>query len=547
MKRLWAILRLMLRGEARAMWRGLALSAVVLLMGAALLGLSGWFITAAAAAGLAGTGAVFDVFRPSALVRFLALGRTAARYGERLTTHDATLRALSRLRLSVLSGLSRAPFVTLERIRASVFLNRVTADIDALDGIPLRLALPLLAGAVALAVATLSVWLLVHPVIGAVIGAGYTLGPLAVLAWGLRAARAPARRAETAAQALRTRLIDLVGARTDLTVYGRLFDARDHVRAAEERQVDNLRRLDAIDRQSGAALGLISAAITATALGLGAWLAATGTIAPARAAIGVFVALALAEAVAPLRRALAEYGRMVQAARRVLDLADRPVPPKPDAAPPTTGNELILKDITYRRGPAARPVLTGFSLRLDRGETVALAGPSGSGKSTVLLVAAGCLAPESGTVTFAGLPLPDWSADALRARITPVPQRHALIAGSIAENLAMADPGADDGAMWDALVAVALQDVIKARGGLDARLDSRGSGLSGGESRRLALARALLRRPDVLLLDEPTEGLDHKTALAVLDGLRAALPEAAILMAAHRPAEIAAARRVVRL
>ncbi|WP_271215140.1 hypothetical protein, partial [Pseudonocardia halophobica] len=104
MSALWQILRLMLRDQRTALLRGAALSVLVLAMGVALLGLSGWFITAAAAAGLAGVGATFDVFRPSAMVRFLALGRAAARYGERLATHDATLRALESLRLRLMAG-----------------------------------------------------------------------------------------------------------------------------------------------------------------------------------------------------------------------------------------------------------------------------------------------------------------------------------------------------------------------------------------------------------------------------------------------------------
>ena len=110
MRWLWQIYRLLWRADKRAMRRGLALSVAVLVAGAALLGLSGWFITAAAAAGLAGAGAVFDVFRPSAGVRFLALGRTAARYGERLLTHDATLRALANLRVRLLAGIAARPW-----------------------------------------------------------------------------------------------------------------------------------------------------------------------------------------------------------------------------------------------------------------------------------------------------------------------------------------------------------------------------------------------------------------------------------------------------
>ena len=119
MKRLWQVLRLLWKAEPWAMWRGAALAVAVLVMGAALLGLSGWFITATGIAGIAGVGIAFDVFRPSAGVRFLALGRAGARYGERLLTHDATLRALARLRVTLLQRLERFPMPELRRLRGA--------------------------------------------------------------------------------------------------------------------------------------------------------------------------------------------------------------------------------------------------------------------------------------------------------------------------------------------------------------------------------------------------------------------------------------------
>ena len=176
MKALWQIFSLILREQRVSLIRGALLSFLVLAMGAALLGLSGWFITAASAAGLAGLGAVFDVFRPSAMVRFLALGRAAARYGERVLTHDATLRALQSLRLNLLSGLMAAPYRRAVRLRGARALNRLTSDVDALDGVSLRLFLPVLAGLATQLAALAVLWWLVGLPIAVWIFIGFTGG-----------------------------------------------------------------------------------------------------------------------------------------------------------------------------------------------------------------------------------------------------------------------------------------------------------------------------------------------------------------------------------
>lgn len=539
MRALWQVFLLIWRDQRAPLVRGAALGVVVMLAGVALLGLSGWFITAAAAAGLAGTGAVFDVFRPSASVRFLALGRTAARYGERVLTHDATLRAFATLRVRLLQGYLRAPYDHLIRLRGPQMLNRVTADIDALDGLPLRLVLPVIAGVATHLLSFAVIWALAGLAVAATLALGFVGGAAVVLIWAGRAGSAPSRRAELAAQAFRSRLIDLVQARGDLAVYGQLATQKAAVLAADQRRQTARLAQDRIERRAGLALSCLGSGMAAAALALGMSLAQRGQLSPALAAMGFFAALALSETAAPLRRAVAELGRMSLAARRVMQGLSAPALHSGQSHSATT---LRFDAVSYDRPDAAKPDaaqpnLHPLSFSLRPGETLALIGPSGAGKSTALLLAAGLLQPTRGAIWLGEHPLHDWDEDALRTHLTLMPQRAALMAGSIRQTLALAAPKASDAALWAALQAVALDDVIRAKGGLDAALGPRGAGLSGGESRRLILARALLRRPNILLLDEPTEGLDTATARDVLHGIRRHLPDAAILTASHRPVE----------
>lgn len=546
MRALWAIFWLILRDQRTAMLRGAMLSVVVLAMGAALLGLSGWFITAAAAAGLAGTGAVFDVFRPSATVRFLALGRAAARYGERMLTHDATLRALESLRLRVLASHLAAPYPRMIKARGARALNRLTADIDALDGVPLRLVLPVLAGLAVLVMALVMLWGLVAPELALWVVGGYVLGAAMIFGWMARVTVPLSRRAEVAAQAFRTRLIDLIRGRRDLAVFGRLVAQAQAVHGAEERRLALRRQLDLAERRAAAALAVLATVVAAGALGIGLALVQSGQIAPAFAALGFFAALALAETLAPLRRAVSDLGRMADAARRVGAGLAEAVPALALVSQPVNAEDVQVTGLTLLRPDTRFPVVRDLSVAVRAGETVAITGASGSGKSTLLLAIAGLHTVDAGQILIGGTDLRGWSETELRAQLTLLPQRSALMAGSVAEALRLAGP-AEDAQLWQVLAAVQLDAVIAAKGGLGARIGPRGEGFSGGEARRLTLARALVRAPKVLLLDEPTEGLDDATARAVLQGIRTVLPNAAILIAAHRPAETAFADRLVAL
>ena len=236
---------------------------------------------------------------------------------------------------------------------------------------------------------------------------------------------------------------------------------------------------------------------------------------------------------------------MAEAARRVL--RDIAVPPPQSSTVVATGGHLRIQAVTLNRPLSNIPVLRDLSCEVRPAETVALTGPSGSGKSTLLLSIAGLHPVAAGMITLGDLPISDWDEASLRDAVALLPQRSALMSGTVADALRLAAPNSDDGTLWRVLEAARLGDVLQARDGLNTVIGPRGDGLSGGEARRLALARVLLRRPKVLLLDEPTEGLDITTAQAVLSGVRQLLPDAAILIAAHRLVETEFADRTVSL
>jgi ATP-binding cassette subfamily C protein CydC len=464
-----------------------------------------------------------------------------------MLTHDATLRALESLRLRVLAAHLAAPYPQMIKARGAQALNRLTADIDALDGVPLRLVLPILAGIAVQLMALVMLWGLVNPAVALWVVGGYLAGAALIFGWMARVSVPLSRRAEVAAQAFRSRLIDLIRGRRDLAVYGRLVAQARTVQEADDRRLALRRHLDLAERRAGAALALLGAIVAAGTLGIGLALAQSGQIEPAFAALGFFAALALAETLAPLRRAMSDLGRMADAARRVRrDLA------KPAAVAPPLGKAAAapegvrISGLTLHRIGTNLPIVTDLSFAVRAGETVALTGASGSGKSTLLLAIAGLHPVAAGTICLGDEPLNTWSEADLRSYLALLPQRSAVMAGTVGEALRLAGP-ADDTRLWQVLAAVQLDAVIAAKGGLSARIGPKGDGLSGGELRRLVLARALVRAPRVLLLDEPTEGLDNRTAGVVLRGIRDILPDAAILIAAHRQAETEFANRSLTL
>lgn len=511
---------------------GALLATLTALAGIALLGISGWFITATGLAGLSlATTLMFNVFVPSASIRLLALGRTASRYGERVVTHDATLALLAGLRERLFRGWAGVAAARALRLRPARLLFRITQDVDALESVYLRWLVP---AATAVAAA-----LLVGGVMAALVGwqAGLVVFSwLMVCGWSIiavvaRRARRLALRRTLLLERTRAQTIDLVAGQTDLLMAGSLGRLRLGLERTNARLALVDDALDALDTWAGWAFAVAGhLTVAATMLAVGLWADQSALNAPVAALI-LLVALSALEPFSALRRGALEAGRSGLAARR---LAPRLRTPEAAAAeplvPPPVAGEVVLacSDVCAVHAERRALVIHKLSLEVRAGERVALIGTSGAGKSTLLGLVAGEIQPVSGRLQ--------------RRPATWLTQRTELFQDTLRENLRLALPQASDARLWEVLRLCGLaQDVTQLAQGLDTVLGEGGQGLSGGQARRLALARLLLHPADVWLLDEPTESLDEPTANDVLERLARQAGQRTLLIATHlrREAELA--------
>ncbi|MBU9858056.1 heme ABC transporter ATP-binding protein/permease CydC [Rahnella bonaserana] len=512
---------------------GVILAIVTLLASIGLLTLSGWFLAASAVAGIAGLYS-FNYMLPAAGVRGAAIFRTAGRYAERLVSHDATFRVLAHLRVFTFTKIMPLSPGGIARFRQADLLNRLVADVDTLDHLYLRVISPLVSALVVILLVTFGLSFL-DMKLALTLGAIMLVLMLLLPVIFYRAGK-PAGRELTALRSdYRMHLTSWLQGQSELVVFGAQLRFRQ--------QLNDIERRWMLRQQQQAKLTGLSQAMVIAAAGLTVtlmlWLAAGGISKfpqpGALIALFVFTPLAAFEALGPVAAAFQHLGQVIASAQRVSQIIDQPA----DVTFPTQGPvaaehvSLSLQNLNFTYPGQPLPVLKNITLDVRAGEHIALLGQTGCGKSTLLQLLTRGWDITSGTLDINDHAIGDYDEATLRKMITVVSQRAHVFNTTLRENLRMAAPHCTDEQIADVLRQVDL-DVLLENEGLNAWLGEGGRQLSGGEQRRIGLARALLHDAPLWLLDEPTEGLDAETEQHILALLHKHCQNKTLLLVTHR-------------
>jgi ATP-binding cassette, subfamily C, bacterial CydC len=511
------ILRLARPYLGRLIGAGL-LAAGTELAGLALMATATWLLVTAA-----GQPPLFTLTVAIVAVRALAIGRGALRYTERLAGHDAVLRMLTDVRARVFAALAGRPSPL---TRSGDSLSQLVSDVDAVQDLMLRVVVP---GAAAVTVGVLAIVgaALIAPTAGLVLAAGLLVAGCALPLLAVRVTRRTADQVAPLRAALAADTVDLTHGAADLAAFGATRAAvgqaaeRVTALAATERRLALLG--GAVDAAGAAVSGVTTAAVVAVALAADVRGVLVGVL-----AVGTLAAVESVLALVAAARRWAEIRVSLSRLSQHLDVEVAPVEPERGEV---TGH-LSLRGVSVRYRDGAPLALSDMDLDVAPGSRVAVVGPSGAGKSTLVGVLAGFVAPDSGTALLDGRPIAEYG---------PPPPVTGLLAeayvfhATVRDNLLLGRPDAGEPELAAACAAAGLLDWVQEQpDGWDTVVGEDGGQLSGGQRQRLALARALLAAPAVLVLDEPTEGLDPAAAGAVLDSALAATAGRSVILVTHR-------------
>jgi len=518
-----------------ALGTGLGLVAVAAAVG--LLALSGWFICAAAYAGLSITTAqLFNFFHPSIGIRLFAIGRTLARYAERIVAHDATFRILQSLRSWFYIHLEPLAPSRLMMFRSGDILNRIVADIDALDNLYLRVISPSVIALIMLFLVTGFLWVF-DPLTALSTALFLLIAGFCVPSVAWRLGAASGQKIARSKSDLRIRIVDGLQGLPELLVFSAYPGYLEGVAQSSRALVKNQLNMSHMRGMSTALITLLSGSAVLSALFLAVNLVNHGSLGGADLALATLAVMASFEVVLPLPAAYQYLGQTREAGRRLLEI----VQTQPQVRFPAQSIALArvpgikFEKVSFRYHEKAPWALNAVNFQIPAGRRVAVIGETGSGKSTLVQLLVRFWNPVSGHIRLGEEDVRNFSESDLRRLVSVVSQQPHMFNATIRENLLIASPGANDDDLWTALDTVQLSDFVnELPEGLDTWIGEAGQRLSGGQARRLAVARAILHRAPLWVLDEPTEGLDPITERKMMQALKEQTAQRTLLLITHR-------------
>jgi ATP-binding cassette subfamily C protein CydCD len=526
----------------------LAISIALGVLSAVLIVAQAWLLADVVASAFHGGKGLAALDTPLLLLLLVVLARAAVAWAAELAASRSSAKAKSELRGALLARVAGLGPDGVRRQGTGELAILASRGIDALDAY-FSLYLPQLFLAVIVPLFVLAAVVAEDWISAAIIALTIPLIPLFMALVGASTRERMDRQLRTL-QRLGGHFLDVVAGLPTLKVFGRAKAQAAAIREITERYRETAISTLRITFLSSLILELvatISVALVAVAIGLRLM---NGQL---DLRTGLFVLVLAPEAYLPLRALGANYHASTEgiaAAEQVFAVLEQPTPRRgaclksPD--PSVVGLEVDGVRVSYP--DRENPALDGVSLRVGAGESLALVGPSGCGKSTMLSVLLGLLTPERGSVRVGDVKLTDLDLHSWWARLAWVPQRPRLFAATIEENVRVGRPDASTGEVWEAISKAGLAEVVSGRrDGLGTTLGESGHGLSAGERQRVALARAFLRDAPLLLLDEPTANLDGQTEAEVLLAVERLSHGRTVVLAAHRPALLALADRVLPL
>ncbi|WP_085164659.1 heme ABC transporter ATP-binding protein/permease CydC [Gilliamella bombi] len=509
---------------------GLFLSILTLFASVFLLSLSGWFLASTAFVGVAGL-YTFNYMLPAAGVRAAAIIRTAARYMERLVDHNTTFKILAYLRTLAFRKILPLSANQLAHYQRADLLNRFIVDIDALDHLYLKLFSPIvtaLVTIVVLFVGLANINLPIALIITIILTATLLVVPVIFYQAGKQLGKTLAKQQSE----YRLLLINYLQGQAELI----LFNAQPRYRAKldelESNWLYNQQRQSTLMALSSALIVLIAGFLTLLVL----WLITQYTLSPL-VALFVFVSLASAEILMPIPGAFIFLGQVLTSATRTTAIFNQ----TPDIQFVSKGKAIDLTtaklkfeqiNFSYPNQPFA--ILTDFSLTVEQGEHIGIIGKTGCGKSTLLSLVNRTWEASSGNIYFNDTPINQLDEKTLRQAIAMVPQVITIFSETLRQNLLIGNPNATDQQLIEVLHQVELDKLLTTEQGLNMLIGQGGRTLSGGEIRRIGIARALLHNSPLILMDEPTESLDQRTEQQIIQLIKQTCKGKTLIMVTHR-------------